>query len=250
MVILTVDFVITDFVSAMLVQDKRGKRVEYDARYATALIVTKYGRIRFSYQDKTLFLSPQNSILLPQGLPYVNECLEDAQSVVINFYTRTVPKTPLSLCAIPYETALECYETLKRLSLFSDLQSRCRMLEQIYALAAQMLAGVQATQSTSNLCVEKALLYLNMYYENPKLSMADVARECHISEVYLRKLFQKELGIPPSKKLFEIRMKAASLLAKEKRPVSEIAACVGYADVFQFSRAYKRYFGYPPSQTK
>ena len=32
--------------------------------------------------------------------------------------------------------------------------------------------------------------------------------------------------------------------------VKEIAAAVGYSDIYQFSRAYKRHFGFPPSKTE
>ena len=31
--------------------------------------------------------------------------------------------------------------------------------------------------------------------------------------------------------------------------IHEIAHLVGYADIYQFSRAYRRYFGFPPSKT-
>ena len=48
--------------------------------------------------------------------------------------------------------------------------------------------------------------------------------------------------------LFDIRMQRAALLAKEKRPLAEIAAQSGYSDVFQLSRAFRRRFGYPPSR--
>ena len=81
------------------------------------------------------------------------------------------------------------------------------------------------------------------------LTVREVARRCSISEVYLRKLFARELGMSPSRKLTELRMQRAQLLIAEKRPLKEISEGVGYSDVFQFSRAYKRYFGYPPSKS-
>ena len=64
------------------------------------------------------------------------------------------------------------------------------------------------------------------------------------------KLFAKELNTSPFRHLTKLRMEKASLLIFEKRPLKEVAESVGYSDVFQFSRAYKRYFGYPPSKSQ
>ena len=71
---------------------------------------------------------------------------------------------------------------------------------------------------------------------------------CAVSEVYLRKLFEKELQASPYGKITEMRMDKAKMLIEEKRPLKEIADSVGYSDVFQFSRAYKRYFGHAPTK--
>ena len=44
-------------------------------------------------------------------------------------------------------------------------------------------------------------------------------------------------------------MKKAYEMILERMPVKKIALSVGYTDVYQFSRAFKRYFGYAPSET-
>ena len=85
-------------------------------------------------------------------------------------------------------------------------------------------------------------------YQQSALTAGKVAAHCFISEIYLRKLFNKKYGTTPFKMLTDIRMKKAYLLTKEKRPIKEIAASVGYGAVCQFSRAYKKYYGKPPSE--
>ena len=95
---------------------------------------------------------------------------------------------------------------------------------------------------------ERALAFMRQQGDRPSLTVADVAEHCHVSEIWLRKLFARELGTSPHRKLTELRMQRAALLLAEKRPIKEIALRVGYADVYQFSRAYKRYYGYAPTQ--
>ena len=96
--------------------------------------------------------------------------------------------------------------------------------------------------------VRKALLFMRQHYGQAELTVGDVASHCCISEVYLRKLFEVEVHAPPFRKLTEIRMERARQMVIERRPLKEIAESVGYSDVFQFSRAYKRHFGYAPSK--
>ena len=86
-------------------------------------------------------------------------------------------------------------------------------------------------------------------YGNCTLTVAEVAANCFVSEIYLRKLFEKKYNTTPFKMLTDIRMKKAYLLAKEKRPIKEIAEESGYSAVYQFSRAYKKYYGFSPSET-
>jgi len=43
-------------------------------------------------------------------------------------------------------------------------------------------------------------------------------------------------------------MQQARLYLHERRSVSETALAVGYSDIYQFSRCYRRYYGYPPSK--
>ena len=98
--------------------------------------------------------------------------------------------------------------------------------------------------------IVRAQEFMNQAYGRSGLTVEEIAQHCCISQVYLRKLFARELATTPFRYLTEIRMEHARMLAEEKRPLKEIAARVGYGDVFQFSRAYKRHFGYSPSRDR
>lgn len=82
------------------------------------------------------------------------------------------------------------------------------------------------------------------------LSCELIADKLSISEVYLRKLFAKHMGISPSKYIIKQRMEQARRYMIEGYSVTHTADDVGYSDIYQFSRAYKRYFGYSPSKTE
>ena len=83
--------------------------------------------------------------------------------------------------------------------------------------------------------------------ERADLQIEEVAAFCNVSSAYLRKIVKEVYQKTPFHLLTDLRMKKACELLLEKRPIKEIASSVGYSDIYQFSRAYKRYFGYPPS---
>ena len=56
----------------------------------------------------------------------------------------------------------------------------------------------------------------------------------------------KELQITPFHYLTKIRMEQAVTYLQEFRRVGEVSASVGYGDVYQFSRAFKKYYGCSP----
>ena len=75
-----------------------------------------------------------------------------------------------------------------------------------------------------------------------------VAAEVGISPIYLSRLFKRFAGSGAYRFLLRLRMNfAAELLQERGLKVSAVARRLGYADAFQFSRAFKRVYGVPPS---
>lgn len=76
-----------------------------------------------------------------------------------------------------------------------------------------------------------------------------MARKAGVSEVHLRRLCHRELGLSPSHHLARLRIRRASaLLQQTSDSVEAIASAVGYSDAFAFSTAFRRLTGYSPRQ--
>ena len=52
----------------------------------------------------------------------------------------------------------------------------------------------------------------------------------------------------PFQYITHIRMNQAKILLAEGYPVGVVSSMVGYSDVYQFSRAFKRFYKYSPSK--
>ena len=239
------DLVITKFESVFLVNDQRGRRKEFFHRPYACFIVTVKGRIRFSFAGGFVESEPSHPVFLPRGISYLNECLEDAESYVFNLQVLGEGRKAAVLSPIPEHLVRSIYERILSLSRSPSPQSNLLIFESLYTLAAR-LSSDAAPADGKSAWVRTAIRYMMGELSRADLTIGEIARHCCISEVYLRKLFAAELQISPFAKLFELRMEQARRMLDEKRPLKEIAAGVGYADVFQFSRAYKRRFGISP----
>ena len=96
--------------------------------------------------------------------------------------------------------------------------------------------------------VETAKTYLETEYMRG-VSIAALAQRLNLDRSYFSSLFRRRTGLSPQQYLTQCRLqKAAELIAMHGFTPGEAAAATGYADIFSFSRMFKRRFGVPPSR--
>lgn len=81
-----------------------------------------------------------------------------------------------------------------------------------------------------------------------ELSVGELARTFGFDRSYLYKVFKERYGMGLKEYITRVRMQNAARLLEEGFSVTEAAAMVGYPDPFNFSKAFKAYYGLPPSK--
>ena len=82
----------------------------------------------------------------------------------------------------------------------------------------------------------------------PGTSVSELARILGTSESHLRTQFRKSVGISLGRYLREARLREDAVWIREDGiPLKDAAEKAGYADIFTFSRAFRRTIGKPPS---
>ncbi len=99
----------------------------------------------------------------------------------------------------------------------------------------------------SSTTVQRALQLLSQGALNEG-SLADLALRLGVGERYLRKLFQRELGVSPQALALNQRLLfAKKLLAETTLPVTDVAFAAGFGSVRRFNSAVQKQFRLPPS---
>lgn len=114
-----------------------------------------------------------------------------------------------------------------------------------------LLKGADSSESCSNINYsEKARMFIKANYTSP-ITMEEIARELHISEKYMYRLFLERFGMSVQGFLIKTRMEVgANLLKNSGMSVTEIALSVGYTSLHAFSKAFSKFYGISPSVYK
>lgn len=89
--------------------------------------------------------------------------------------------------------------------------------------------------------------YLEHHVEQ-LVRLEDLARVARMSQFYLNRIFQREVGIPPYEYLVKIRLKRAQVLLQEGKAISEAAYSSGFADQSHLTRFFKKHTGMTPGK--
>ncbi len=106
-----------------------------------------------------------------------------------------------------------------------------------------------ALQDTKSLRIAKVIRYLNDNIHK-SLNIDSIADFAGMGNSTLHHAFEKAVGQSPIQYLKKIRLHQAKLMITSRgMNVSEAAYNVGYNNISQFSREFKRQFGHTPSQS-
>jgi len=98
--------------------------------------------------------------------------------------------------------------------------------------------------------IEKALNCIHSEYMND-IDITAIAHRLNLDRSYFTVLFSKKVGIPPGQYLLNVRLEKASelMLLHNESPTSAATSC-GFADIYHFSKAFKKKYGLSPRQYK
>jgi AraC family transcriptional regulator, regulatory protein of adaptative response / methylphosphotriester-DNA alkyltransferase methyltransferase len=108
----------------------------------------------------------------------------------------------------------------------------------------------QSTKHRRRTLFDDALAAIARDFGDESLSLAAVAHSIATSRRQLQRVFAEQ-GTSFRRELQRVRMaRAAELLSSGTLPVASVARAVGYRQAAQFSKAFRRHHGHPPSAAR
>lgn len=190
-----------------------------------------------------------NSVcFVPSRLDYKRVSRED-DLIVVHFdaidYTTDriehfVPKEPEVLAAL-FRQLLEVWEQRE-----NGYKYRCSAI--LYEILA--LCHVQSKTENSKVSrIHASVSYMEQHFQEPTLTVGEIAKKSFMSEVYFRKLFREEFGVSPQKYIIDLRIQnAIGLISAGYYSLKEVAYLSGYQDYKYFSVEFKKKMGISPSE--
>ncbi len=109
------------------------------------------------------------------------------------------------------------------------------------------LKAETAGSSSMERQISRAISWFQLQYAQP-LSIDHIARSLGYHRTHLSKMFRTVTGLSPMQYLLRIRMeRAAQLLQEGELSVKQVASFVGYNDALYFSKQFRKWSGFTPS---
>ena len=113
---------------------------------------------------------------------------------------------------------------------------------------AEQAAPVKGRLSTAQ--VARIDNYLHGHLDG-RVSLQGIADLVGMSPYALHRAFKATQGLPPLRYSLQLRMRRARALVEgTRKPIAEIAAEVGFADLAHFSNTFRRHWGIAPSRLR
>ena len=150
-----------------------------------------------------------------------------------------------------YPLIQKMLETLQQMVVqYGALRDTPELLSTVNSMLATllwMISKVEQLPVTNDSRILDTLFYIQNHLEQ-ELSVAMLAARFFLDESYFIRLFTENTNQTPYAYIRSKRMHRARLLIQQGMLAKNASELCGYSSYSAFSRAYKQYFGYAPSE--
>ncbi len=228
-----------------------GKGARRVNRPRLAIIFKYEGETVYTCGGKTLVSNRENAVILPQGSSYEWKCVRAGRFFVLEADCACAATTPAAFPVFQPDNLLRLFQSCEYKCTLKNPAYKAEVFAGAYEILSILLRPAANKSYLSGTRREKIAPALDFIAENYRLKIknARLAALCGMSEVYFRKTFTAVTGCSPIAFLHAVRTrKAAEILKSDFVSLSEVAVSAGYADLSEFSRAFKKQTGLSPRE--
>ncbi|MBQ9784913.1 MAG: helix-turn-helix transcriptional regulator [Clostridia bacterium] len=187
-------------------------------------------------------------VLLPKGSDYEWRCTKAGWYTIVEFDTDFVCEQITGFACADAERMRQRFQALELESIRKKPYWQFKACGALYEMLYELFTTGSGEYTPSDKLekIKPAVDYMIAHY-NEALSNDLLAGLTGVSTVYFRKIFTAAYGMPPMHYLHRVRIqRAKEMLRSDYGTLSNVAASVGYPNVFHFSKAFKQIAGISP----
>ncbi len=225
-------------------------QVKHDIRPNWLIVYMFEGKLIYHANGSVYTASPETVIILPNGCEYDWYCAVSGRYIAVKFDCELCCN---EIFSFPVRDSLKVLDLCKNIEYKRMIQSPMYEIENmkdIYSLLLMLGESLQRKYVASNkqLQLKPAFEYIVKNF-NKDIQNDDLSALTGLSTTYFRKLFCEVYGISPIAYTHNLRIKKAKeMLQCDYGSITDIALSLGYNNIYEFSKAFKKHTGISPTQ--
>ena len=204
----------------------------------------------FDFDGRILNYQEGDVVVIPPMVPHSNASEGGFRNIHLNMISPALSiSSPMIITDDSNHFLLDAFNAAY-FHYYSDRKEAASILSIYGDLICSYIAAYQVSTGLSPIVAQIENSIISNYADSD-FELDAYLHSLPFSYDYLRKLFQKELGVTPHRYLMDRRLKlAAELLISDANPgartIAEIAPLCGFQDPLYFSKLFKKKYGTAP----
>ncbi len=222
-------------------------------RQTHGFIIKIKGHTDYIIKGGNIGISEGELIFLPKGscYEYKSDPNQENTYTSINFQAELEnPQIGVYSVADFYDAEF-LYQSFSELWRFGNSSDKYKCMSVFYNLISYIskIEHMESSQKRKSGLIDPAVEYLKKHIYENDFKTEKLHHLCGISDTYFRKIFMLRFNMTPQEYIIVKRLSHAKAILEsgDYDTIREVAESVGYSDPLYFGKAFKKIYGFAPS---
>ena len=244
------NMIITDVRLAAEFHAKKDATFIQNSRKCWGIVLCHDAQLEFVSKTDRMKADKNTIVVLPEKSRYRWNCEKDGKYSVIEFDADIKSEDIIRFGVMDSGVYYALFKELEYVLMTDNCNKKPAAFKVCYEMICLLLDENRHKNSSAHKreAVSRVIEYICANYQNP-VTNADLSKICGLSEPRFRAIFKEITGKSPIAYLDNLKIeKGKEMLHSEYSTVTDIALALGYRDVYDFSRSFKKHTGFSPSE--